>query len=292
MIRLLPLVLLAGCTPSEMAQSWEIDRMRILGVQASVLDENGALTAQAEPGPGDVVVMRSLTVHPDIEAPSVIWTGCFAEESDAFGCAPTEGDDGFLGVEPLMPITLAVPETILDELPEEDKLEGLSYLLTLIAVPDIEELDENLSPDGFSNDEEIATKYIPISLAETPNNNPYIEQVLVEKVPVGTGTTLTVTPGQSYFFEPVLAVGPEEYIYVNSQGEAETRTEEPYFSWYSTEGTLDRPFSSYESSAFSDTPGVTWTAPDEPERSEARLWIVVRDGRGGMGWVEQTLLFE
>ena len=278
---------ITGCSANEMAQSWEIDRMRILAVQASVVDETGALTPQAEPQPGDTVLLRSLTVHPEIEAPHVIWTGCVSESSDAFGCTPSDDGDGFLGIEPFAPPSFVVPADVLDELTEEEKQEGLSYLLTLIAVPDIEELDEDLSPDAFTTDEEIATKYIPISLAETPNNNPFVEQVLVEKVPVGTGTTLTVSPGQSYLFEPVLAFGPEEYTYINSSGEAETRTEEPYFSWYSTEGSFDRPFSDYE-----NDPGVSWTAPSDPMRSEARLWIVVRDGRGGMGWVEQTLLFE
>ena len=74
-MRFTPLLLLAGCTPSEMAQSWEIDRMRILAVQANVLDETGALTPQAEPQPGDTVMLRSLTVHPEIETPQVLWTG-------------------------------------------------------------------------------------------------------------------------------------------------------------------------------------------------------------------------
>lgn len=287
MIRFLPLFLIANaCSDVQISQSWQIDRMRILAVRTSVLNDDGVPTPQAEPQPGDTVQLASLTVHPDVETPNIIWTGCLVEESDLFGCTPT-GEDSVLGIEPFMPPSIVVPEDVLDGLEEEEKNEGLSYLFTLIAVPDIEEIQEDLDPDSFSNDEEIATKSMAVSLAETPNNNPFIEHILIEKNPLGVGTTLTVVPGQSYLMEPVLTFGPEEYVYINSQGERETRTEEPFFSWYTTEGSFDRAYSDYE-----DSPGVNWTAPKEPTRSEVKLWVVVRDQRGGMGWAEQTLLFE
>jgi hypothetical protein len=283
-IRFLPLFLIANaCSDVNVAQSWQIDRMRILAVRTSVLNEEGVPTTQAEPQPGDSVQLASLTVHPDVETPHVIWTGCLVDESSLFGCTPTE-EDSLLGIEPFMPPSIVVPEDVLDDLNEEEKNEGLSYLFTLIAVPDVEALPDNLDPDSFSNDEEIATKSMAVSLAETPNNNPFIEQILIEKTPFGPGTTLSVTPGQSYFIEPVLAFGPEEYLYIPSGGERETRTEEPYFTWYTTEGSFDRPFSEY-----GDAPGVNWTAPKSPLRSEVTIWVIVRDGRGGMGWAEQSL---
>ena len=198
----------------------------------------------------------------------------------------SDKSDEFL-VEKKKPLTM--PPDI-DQLPvptEEEKQEGLSYMFTLIAVPDIDKVDENMDPESFSNDEEIASKRMPVSLAETPNNNPFIQQILIEKNPLILGTTMSVSAGQSYQIEPVLAYGPEEYIFINSSGEPETRIEEPYFAFYSTEGSFDRPYSGYE-----DNPGVSWTAPKDPIRSEVRLWVVVRDGRGGMGWLEQVLLVE
>ncbi len=280
------LSLLSGCGERDVAQQWQIDRMRILAVQTSVLDENGALTPRAEPQPGETVRMASLTVHPDIESPHILWTGCLQDDSDLFGCIPDD-EEGFLGIEPFMPPSMVVPESVLEGLTENEKAEGRSYQFTLIAVPDIEELDESLSPDSFTNDEEIATKHMPVYLSETPNNNPFIEQILIERVPITTGATVTVVPGQTYFFEPVLAFGPEEYIFINSSGEQIERVEEPYFSWYTTEGSFDFPFSDTENNL-----GVNWTAPLEPERSEAKIWIVVRDQRGGMGWAEQVLRFE
>jgi hypothetical protein len=285
-MRLFPLILLANaCSDGHVSQSWQIDRMRILAVRTSVLNDQGVPTSQAEPQPGDSVQLASLTVHPDIEVPHVIWTGCLTDASSLFGCPPSQ--DSILGIEPFMPPRLVVPENVLDGLSEEEKNEGLSYLFTLLAVPDVEEIDENLDPESFSNDEEIATKHMPVSLAETPNHNPFIEQILIEKNPFGPGTSLSVTPGQSYFIEPVLAFGPEEYLFINSKGERETRIEEPYFTWYSTEGSFDLPYSEY-----GDAPGVNWTAPKTPLRTEATLWVVVRDRRGGMGWAEQSLYFK
>lgn len=286
MIRFLPLLLLANaCGDGQLAQSWQIDRMRILAVRTSVLDDDGVPTPQAEPQPGDTVQLASLAVHPDIEAPHVIWTGCLADTSSLFGCTATQ--TSVLGIEPFMQPSLVVPEDVLDGLSEQEKNEGLSYLFTLLAVPDVEEMDENLDPEAFSNDEEIATKYMPVSFAETPNHNPFIEQILIEKNAFGPGTTLQVSPGQSYFIEPVLAFGPEEYLFIDSEGERETRTEEPYYTWYATEGSFDQPYSEY-----GDSPGVNWTAPKDPSRTEVRIWVVVRDRRGGMGWAEQTLHFE
>jgi len=263
--------------------------MRILAVRTSVLDEDGIPTQQAEASPGDLVRMASLTVHPDVVAPHVVWTGCLSETADMFGCDPAAIEDGFLGVEPFAPPSLTVPDDVLDGLSEEEKAEGLSYFFTLFAVPDIEEMEESTNTEDFalSKDEEVAFKRMPVSLAETPNNNPFIQQLLIEKNPILTGTSVTVVPGQTYHFEPVLAYGPEEYIFINSKGEREERTEEPYYSFYATEGSFDQAYSEY-----GDSPGVNWTAPREPERSEARLWVVVRDRRGGMGWSEQILHFE
>lgn len=281
------LALATGCTESTVAKSWEIDRMRILAVRSSVLDENGTPTMRAEASPGDRVQLASLTVHPEFESPHVIWTGCLSETADMFGCIPTDDEDGFLGIEPFFPPEVTIAEDVLDGMTEEEKQEGLSYMFNLIAVPDIDEVDDDIDPESFSNDEEIAYKRMPVSLAETPNNNPFIQQILIEKNPLILGTTMSVSPGQAYQIEPVLAYGPEEYVFTNSSGEQETRTEEPYFAFYSTEGSFDRPYSGYD-----DNPGVSWTAPKDPIRSEVRLWVVVRDGRGGMGWLEQVLLVE
>ena len=53
------------------------------------------------------------------------------------------------------------------------------------------------------------------------------------------------------------------------------------FSFYSTAGEMDA------LRATSAAPEVEWTAPAEP--GPVQLWIVARDGRGGVGWLARTL---
>ena len=151
------LLMLTGCNYESMSPSWLIDRTRILGVQAEVAGEPGL----AEPRPGDRVVFRSLTAHPDYADFAVTWMGCLPDEADSFGCevdmdaiealfdVDTEElttqellelvaaaqEAGFLGFEPYFSPFLNVPADVLDGLDEDEKLEGLNYFLTLSAFP-------------------------------------------------------------------------------------------------------------------------------------------------------------
>ena len=83
-----------------------------------------------------------------------------------------------------------------------------------------------------------------------------------------------VTPGEEITLEPVLVTGSiEPYIFVNRDGEAEERVEDPWFSFYTTDGLFDIP---YSLSAFPET---AFHVPDEPEDETIRIWVVVRDRR-------------
>lgn len=54
-------------------------------------------------------------------------------------------------------------------------------------------------------------------------------------------------------------------------------------AWFSTAGTLATDGSGRaEDEAASADADSTWTAPDAA--GEARIWLVVRDDRGGVGW--------
>ncbi|MCB9761391.1 MAG: hypothetical protein H6739_16230 [Alphaproteobacteria bacterium] len=88
----------------------------------------------------------------------------------------------------------------------------------------------------------------------------------------------------------------EAYTYVNSDGEEEARTEEPYFTFYATGGTFVEPFTLWSADdGDPDTPSTsaaTWTAPVDPETPEVQVLIVVRDRRGGMAWSQLDILVE
>lgn len=257
---------LSGCTTEKLNPSWYLDRTRILAVQAE----------PAEPRPGDSVTLRSLHWDPDQDL-LVVWAGCVLEVSNDYGCMPDES--GLIGVEPILPPVLQVPAEVLDDLDETARLEGKNYILSLSALPG----DTDLSnPENINEDDilELAYKRLPVSESPEPNHNPTITGLLVDgEIEVAPGDALEVQRGQTYEFEPVLSDDSvEPYTYVNEDGVAEDRTEEPYFTNYASDGDMLEPFTLYPYAAFS------WTAPVDPLGTELTILIVARDRRGGMSW--------
>lgn len=269
---------LIACTTTELSEGWQIDRLRVLAVAAE----------PAEPRPGDTVTFRSLVVSPDPVA-TTIWFACLTSPGD-YGCEVDpellEGLDpesltpedidalyeaGFIGAEPYLPPTWVVPETALDGLTDAERLEGLTALVNVSAIPEGEDLTEE--------DVELAFKRVPVSEATTPNNNPRHLGLRVDGVDIPPGTIVSLDKGQPYDVELVFdASSIEEYAFVNGDGVEETRVEEPYFTWFTTDGTFDRTFDLYP---YTD---VTFYAPDQPLADTGSLWVVVRDRRGGMDW--------
>ena len=294
-----------GCERSEMARSWQIDRTRVLAIKAEVVEQDGSTTSLAEAQPGETVNLSALLVHPT-QPFSAVWLGCPSSEASPFGCTPSaelfellDGLDpqgmtpeelielqaqaqdlGLVGIEPFLPPTYTFGDDFLDHLTEEEKLEGDDLQLTIIATPLIDGV-----PD--EEDTEIVTKRIPVSISSTPNHNPDIVQLLIDGTSAPDGQPYTVVGGEKYDLEPILTDDPEVYTFVDSAGVAEERTEEPYFQFYTTEGAFDTPYSLY-----GDFQEVTWTAPDASVTQEVTIWVVSRDRRGGMGWIEQTFIIE
>ncbi len=279
---LLLLSLLSGCSVLEMAQTWQLDRLRILGAQAE----------PAEAKPGDTVTFRSLTFIPETQAlESVIWFGCLPTTATSFGCTldpslmdsfedPPEDPEeqlalfeqlqeaGFLGVEPDFPPQWTVPENALDSLIEEDKTEGLSAFINITAIPSDSQEEEDI---------ELAYRRMPISLNPQPNQNPTLANFLVNDVEYAEDEIFYAKVGEIYTLDIVLEDGSvEDYPYINIEGSEEIRTEEPYFTWYTQKGTFYQYFSLYPYNE------VEWTAPNEAH--VGKIIVVVRDRRGGMNW--------
>jgi hypothetical protein len=271
---LLALLTLSGCLTQSLSPSWLVDRTRLLAVRAE----------PAEPRPGDLVTFSSLAVDPDQDL-LIVWTGCVLESSSSYGCDTTDPEAiSLLGVEPLLPPSLQVPADLLDDLPVEDRAEGKNYILTLSALPGDTDLSalEELSEDDLL---ELGIKRLPVAEGASPNQHPDISHLLIDgELEVMPGGVLTVQRGQTYSIAPVLSPeSVEEYTYVNSDGVTETRNEEPYFTFYATDGDFPFNFSLYPSTA------VDWTAPVDPAADTLTIWSVVRDRRGGMGWFTLTV---
>lgn len=285
-LALLPL--LAGCNVDELSQSYQLDRLRILGVRAT----------PAEPRPGESVALEAYTYDPDDLELGVLWFGCLPDASDEFGCdvdaslLASLGSTnlssltkeqiaalydklvaaGVIGLEPLYPALWTTPEDALEGLDENAALEGVSALVTLQAIP----LGGDAEPDV-----ELAYKRIPISLAETPNQNPEILGLAFDGTILQDGGRVEVGRLAEYSIEPAVPdEAIESYTFVGAGGAPETRTEAPYFTYYAEGGEFDQPFSLWPSSI------AYWTAPEEPGEYELRC--VMRDRRGGMGWARLT----
>jgi hypothetical protein len=226
-----------------------------------------------------------------------VWFACLTSDGD-YGCtvdpALLEGleagetpdaDDlaalyaaGFIGAEPYLPPVWNVPADALDGLDEADRLEGVTAIINITAVPEGDDVDES--------DIELAYKRVPVSEATTPNHNPSILGITVDGQEVPAGTTVSVDRGQPYTLTAVLADDAvETYAFVNDAGEDETRTEEPYFAWYLQEGTFEQEYSIYP---YVD---ATWYTPAAPESDTGTVWVVVRDRRGGMGWASVNVRY-
>lgn len=296
----LPLFALAGCDSLGLSQAFVIDRLRVLGVAAE----------PAEPRPGDVVTFTSLVVSPVSPVGLTTWFAC----SDLSSCTPDpallEGltgdpaamtpedlaaafaalqEAGMIGVEPYLSPTWTVPTDYLDMLADADKIEGLPALVLVSAIPTVEGDTATLAT--AEADIEIAYKRVPVSLATTPNHNPVVVELSIDGVVLAPGAVVTLVEGQTYAIDLALSADSiEEYRFINKDGLEETRTEEPYFSWYLQHGAFDQsntlwPYTAIEYTASKDNAA-------EEASAEQSLWVVVRDRRGGMAWAEQRIRVE
>ncbi len=278
---------LSACTSTELSESWRIDRLRILAVAAE----------PAEPRPGDRVTFTSLVVSPVVPVATTVWFACLTGGDD-FGCVVDPGlldglasggelsaedlealyEAGFLGAEPFLPPVWNVPADALDHLSADERLEGVTALVNVTAVPEGDSIDEG--------DLELAYKRVPVSEATSPNHNPVIRSITVDGVEAHPGTVVSVDRGQPYTVSVVLADDAvETYTFVNLDGAAESRTEEPYLTWYTEVGEFDQtndlwPF--FEAIYYS---------PEISDTDTDNVWVVVRDRRGGMAWASLALRY-
>lgn len=271
------LMLLAACNVADLSQPTHVDRTRVLAVKST----------PAEPTPGQAGRLRALAVDPVDGIQTVLYFGCLLEDSNSFGCTDLEllGQWEPGGANP----SFNTPEDILDDLTEEEKVEGLNYLVQFQAVPngvDLEAVFESEDAD-LSELGEAGFKRVPVSLNPNPNNNPSIEHLMVDGFQVDDGDTIVLTHGQTYDIDVVLSDDSlDAYTYTNSDGVTEDRVEEPYFTFHSTEGDIVNPWSLHPFSSFE------YTAPVDPDSPEGTIWIVTRDRRGGQDWIEIQVRFD
>jgi hypothetical protein len=287
-------LLMSGCVigsdkyprPRDLPRPSLVDRLRVLAVKAE----------PPEARPGDTITFEGLIVDPNEESPVVVWLACPAEDESGvgFGCAldldaidfetatlEELAEAGVIGFEPGLSPTYTAPMDLLSALPEEERAEGIYVTIQVMAIPADLFAPEQASGDFDFNQVEIAYKRLIVSEATTPNNNPEIIGFNVDDEEIAAGSIVEVAAGEIVTLEPLFSnESIEVYEYTNSQGITETRTEEPYVTWYTTGGDLLSPYSVHP---YRDT---AWSSPKDSDISGI-WWAVVRDRRGGMTWYEQ-----
>lgn len=289
------LIALAGCSGAEMAQEWQLDRLRLLAIRAE----------PAEPQPGETVTFTSLAYVPDGLEWTAIWFACVAGSEEGCTIDPAVFEDlgnieemtpeelaaalltlqeaGFIGFEPMFAPVWTVPESALDGLTDDEALEGLSATIQVTESTSCGDSGSVAGTNAECVDTELVLKAIPVSRAVTPNHNPDVGTFTLDDLSVTAGASVGVTAGQSYSLEATLDdAALETYTYRNTDGVDEERTEEVTWRWYTDNGALvsdELGFSTTDETPRSDA--LTWT----PESAgSAVVHAVVLDGRGGMGW--------
>lgn len=283
--------------PRDLSPTWLVDRTRVLSVVAE----------PPEIRPGERATFSALLATPDADQPedgglSKLWLACPVDDAgNGFGCVvdfdsldieelgPEElAELGFIGFEPGLPPAYTAPADLLDDLDEEERVEGSYVNVQLTALP-----DELLAGTGTSSDApeldfnevEVAYKRLVVSEAITPNRNPGIRTFTVDGVEVPPGAVIEVDAEQPYELGVRLPDGAREaYVFVNSDGEEEQRIEEPYVAWYSTGGEVAEEVTLYP---YLD---ATWNAPAE-SGATGTWYAVLRDRRGGQAfWIQRYVV--
>ncbi len=133
------------------------------------------------------------------------------------------------------------------------------------------------------------------------DSDPIRPEAQVEGPPAGeclvpSSTASSVADDTGYFVTPVNLPDPfETYQQLDSEGELQEVSETYYYSWFSTHPAVSKEITH---SGLPELPLTTGPIlaeellTDDDGSEYLPLWVVVRDGRGGMSWCEQRLPYD
>lgn len=222
--------------------------------QQSAVTSLRILAVAADPpaaAPGDRVVLTALWHSPEAEPPTFRWSHCPAPANGAI--------DRCGGLETELSSGAGVDHTSFLA-PGDTAVELVR--LTVCAVG---------ADDGCAagSDTVAAAKRVEIGTSSTPNTNPSV-------------ASFTVSLGEEPGSVAAITLDAAEGSVETTPGGSD---EELFVSWFATAGAFedDRSFA----------PGPLrfegrWTPPRQPP-ADVQFWAVLRDGRGGITWAEQTV---
>jgi hypothetical protein len=272
---------LCACGPSFEEQS-EIRRVRVLAIKAEpaelALDPDNATL----PPP---VVFTSLAVAPGAREVGVTLALCklgnaYSEELDCPGADGATLPNGQLSL-----LDPNVQQVLQDTAnagtggapldPNDPQLRGLLERGIPLFVG-YEASDGSGTPEGV----ERGVRRLTLRLTATPNQNPRLEEVLLDDAPLAGPLPLDT----EVTLVPRLAEGSQER-YETPEG---TQTEQVFYSWYATgEGDVEQLRSLEPVGDKPGDPSITYLTPSTPGR--VTFYVVARDGRGGVDWLSRTV---
>lgn len=236
----------AGCDPGT-SERWLLEELRVLGVRAE----------PAEAQPGVDIALESLVVDPlgaGLRNVAIAWAVCTPDPIVGQASCAEPGRTVPLAIGTAT--TLSVATDALDGLTAEQARFGIDlYVVIAATVPSV--------PGAVEEDAEAGYKRIRVSTDPVPNRNPEIAWFNPASTPEDGHSTLLQAAATVESTEQFLGpLGPD--------------VEDLRFSWYTTGGALERGVTLGEPLASE----LTWDA-----ELGSTLYLVLRDGRGGMDWV-------
>jgi hypothetical protein len=280
-----------ACTPDFQSPS-QVTDLRVLAIRQEV--DGGFADAFVDLSAPSVqeVQVRALVVDPRLRG-NLVAQGRICSPTDSGRCdgLPPFGPDDPLTEAAMMqqPVyTLQVPPAVIAQALQSDDLKGFGGVRVQFS------LEAN---DGDTHGAAMASKILLYTTAPESmrNHNPEIVALKITRDGVDQGAvmpggTFNVTAGVEYGLQPVLESGPggiEEYDTVDLSGNLVHLREEPRYSFFATTG-VDFDRDDADEPLPGQPPPTNGIARFTAGPGCGSIWVVARDGRGGVGWIDVT----
>ncbi|HYV66301.1 MAG TPA: hypothetical protein VE964_08660 [Myxococcales bacterium] len=277
-----------ACTPDFQSPS-QVTDLRVLAIRQEV--DGGfadAFVDLAAPSVQEAQV-RALVVDPLLRG-NLVAQGRICAPTDTGRCDGLQpfGPDqplsqGAMVQEPVY--TLQVPPAAIAQALQSDDLKGFGGVRVQFSLE---------ASDGDPHSPAMASKILLYTTAPESmrNHNPEIVALKITRDGVDQGAvmpggTFSVTAGIEYGLQPVLESGPggiEEYDTVDLSGKLVHLREEPRYSFFATTG-VDFDRDDADEPLPGQPPPTNGIARFTAGPACGSIWVVARDGRGGVGWI-------
>jgi hypothetical protein len=271
-------ILGAGCANDFEKQS-HISKLRVLAVQA---DPAELIIDTTQPPPK--TLLTALAVDPSGAVIELRWAVCTvldAVPDPAIDCPGAQGIDFAgstsatldLGSDQFRPVYQRLTQGPDGQPPEqlrEALASGVPVILGFTATAAAERLDG------------ITTVTLRTADAARPiNHNPGIATLFADDISIAADGSTAVPAGRTVRLAPIPTEGSHELAQDGSP-------EKLNYSFYATGGEIQS-LRSADTTASGEAvdPSIDWLAP--AQAGAVQLWVVVRDGRGGVGWISRTV---